>query len=184
MLQEVSRDFRWNPYDAEVGKKLIKLEQTPEAIKYFSMVCDKLTDYAYWFFLSTLWVSYSGESDLNLWKELFAADRSKRKTSIMKPTEVKAFDYLPWFVTVYRAHRPNETDWIAYTLDINIAFRFAKERGVETINEYKIKKRDITALFLRRGEKEIIATDKGNAVLVKEHYYERMNVFGSKEKEV
>lgn len=169
MLQDVSHNFQWNPYDAAVGKKLIELEQTPEAIKYFASVCDNLSDYAYWFYLSTLWVSYSGWSDLNLWKELFAADRPKKKTSIMKPSEVKAFDYLPWFVTVYRAHRPGEADWIAYTLSKDIAFRFAKERGVSTIKEYKVKKRDITALFLRRGEEEIIAIDKDKAIFIKEH---------------
>lgn len=168
-MNDISSHFRWNPYDATVAKGILKYEGTPEAIKYFARVCDKLSDYAYWFLLSTLWVSYTGYSDLELWKQLFSSGRSKRKKSIMKPSEVKAYDYLPYFVTAYRAHRPNETDWIAYTLNKDTAFRFASERGVSSISEYKTKKTDITALFLRRGEDEIIVLDRENIKFIQEH---------------
>ncbi len=157
---DIYSGFNWKPYDAKVGKGIIEREGTPEAIKYFSEVCEGLTNYGYWFFLSTLWVSYSGHSDLKLWKQLFNSKRPKRKKCIMKPSELKVFEQLPYFITVYRAHRPNEKDWIAYTLDPLIATRFANERGVNTIGEYKVKKRDVLALFLRRGEKEVIVLDK------------------------
>ncbi|MEC2555116.1 hypothetical protein P9W85_28065, partial [Bacillus tropicus] len=70
------------------------------------------------------------------------------------------------FITVYRAHRINEKDWIAYTLDPLIAARFANEREVNTIAEYKVKKRDVFALFLRRGEQEVIVLDKKNIQFV------------------
>ncbi|MEW4232577.1 hypothetical protein Q0N71_04720 [Bacillus thuringiensis] len=157
---DIYSKFRWHPYDAKVGKGIVKREGTAEAIKYFSEVCEGLTDYGYWFFLSTLWVSYSGHSDINLWKQLFSSDRPKRKKCIMKPSELVAFEQLPYFITVYRAHRINEKDWIAYTLDPLIAARFANEREVNTIVEYKVKKRDVLALFLRRGEQEVIVLDK------------------------
>ena len=166
--QDVSPNFRFNYYDSKVAKKLIELEATPQAIEYFSKVCNELTDYSYWFLLSTLWVSYTGFSDLNLWKRLFSSDRPKQKKSIMKPTEVKSYDQLPWFIKAYRVHRPNETDWIAYTLNVHTALRFAKERGVKSISEYKIKKRDVTALFKRRGESEIILLDKEKAEFIRE----------------
>lgn len=168
-MNDISKEFKWNPCDAIIAKKLLELEETPEAIKYFAERCNELTDYAYWFFLSTLWVSYSGFSDLELWKKLFSSDRSKRKKSIMKPSELKAFENLPWFVTVYRAHRLGEKDCIAYTLNKDIAFRFAREREVNSIKEYKVKKRDITALFLRREEDEVIILNKENLSFVKEH---------------
>lgn len=167
-MRDIYSGFRWNPYDVKVVKEIIQREETPEAITYFSEVCEGLTDYAYWLFLSTLWVSYSGKSDLQLWKKLFSSSRGKRKQCIMKPSELKAFKQLPYFVTVYRAHRKDEKDWIAYTIDPVIACRFAKERGVDHISEYKVKKRDITALFLRRGEKEIIVIDKSKAEFVQE----------------
>ncbi|HDR8409154.1 TPA: hypothetical protein QC295_002358 [Bacillus cereus] len=167
-MNDVYAGFKWNPYDAKIGKEIIKREGTPEAIKYFAEVCEDLTDYGYWFFLSTLWVSYSGHSDLNLWKKLFSSKRPKRKKSIMKPSELKDFDYLPYFVTVYRAHRVDESDWIAYTLDQEIAERFAREREVTKITEYKVKKSDILAYFSRRGEKEIIVLDKAKVQFVAE----------------
>lgn len=168
-MNDISPYFRWNPYDAAVGRKLAELDKTPEAIKYFAEKADGLSDYAYWFFLSTCWVSYSGFSDLELWKKLFSSNRSGKKKSIMKPSEVKVFEQLPWFVTIYRAHRPGESDWIAYTLNKDTAFRFARERGVNTIKEYQVKKKDITALFLRRGEDEVIVIDRSKVSFIREH---------------
>lgn len=163
---DVYSGFRWNSYDANVGRGIIEREGTGEAIKYFSKVCNGLTNYGYWFFLSTLWVSYSGYSDISLWKKLFNSDRPKRRKCIMKPSELKAFEQLPYLITIYRAHRPNEEDWIAYTLDPVIAERFAKERGVNEISEYKVKKRNVLALFLRRGEKEVIVLDKSKVQFI------------------
>ena len=81
----------------------------------------------------------------------------------MKPSELTAYDRLPYFLTAYRAHRPWETEWISYTLNINIACRFARERGVNQVSQYAIKKRDILALFLRRAEEEILVLDKSKA---------------------
>ena len=167
-MNDISTNFKGtNPYEKSVIKNLLKHEETPEAIKYFAKKCDGLGDYAYWYVLSTLWVSYTGWSDLNLWKELFNSDRPGKKKSIMKPSELKEFERLPWFVTVYRAHRQGEEDWIAYTLDKEIALRFARERNVNEIKEYRVKRKDITALFLRRGEQEVIVTDKSKVEFVK-----------------
>ena len=169
MMQDISKYFNGpTPYGQFVGRGIIGREATPEAICFFVDHCDRLTNYEYWFFLSTLWVSYTGWSDLNLWKRLFSSNRSKRKDCIMKPSEVQAYERLPYFVTIYRAHRPNETDWIAYTLDENIAKRFAQERGVKHFSKYKVKKNDILALFLRRGEQEVIVLDKSKVQFIKQ----------------
>jgi hypothetical protein len=157
---DIAPNFNWNEYDADVAERLVDFDKTPEAIKYFANACHGLSNYAYWFFLSTLWVSYSGFSDIEMWKQLFSSDRGEKLRSIMKPSEVEAYKKLPHFLTIYRAHRPGETDWIAYTLDINIACRFAIERGVNQIAQYSVKKRDVLALFLRRREKEVLVLDK------------------------
>ncbi|MED3575885.1 hypothetical protein [Cytobacillus praedii] len=85
---DVYAGFKWNYYDSKVAKELVAKEGTPEAILYFSKICDKLTECGYWFFLSTLWVSYSGHTDINLWKNLFGSDRNNRKRCIMKPSEL------------------------------------------------------------------------------------------------
>ncbi|QKS43331.1 hypothetical protein HUB94_19195 [Paenibacillus cellulosilyticus] len=135
--------------------RLMRYEQTPQAVVEFSKLQHQLGDYWYWFTLSTLWVSYSGFSDLNLWRKLFRASRKNRNTSIMKPSEWEAFKQLSATITVYRAHRPNETDWISYTTDRALAERWATQRG-GYVRQYKLKKVDCLALFLRRGENEII----------------------------
>lgn len=153
---DVPKHFKPNELDSYIITQVLKYEGTPHAIAFFSRVCDKLTDYSYWFMLGLLWVSYSGKSDLSLWKQLFRSDRPRRSTSLMKPSEFEVFKALPDKITVYRAHRPHETDWISYTLSPPEAARFARERGVSEIVEYRIRKKHALALFLRRGEQEII----------------------------
>ena len=167
MKNDISTAFKWQEGDAAFAREILKYEGTPEAIKYFEKRSEQLSDYAYWFFLSTLWVSYSGQSDINIWRELLSSNRPNKSVSIMKPSELKALGELPSKVTAFRAHRANERDWISYTLDANVAGFFSSERGTSEIKEYRIRKRDITALLLRRGEKEIIVLDKDAAKYVR-----------------
>jgi hypothetical protein len=168
-VNDIAGNYKYNAHDAKIALEILKYEGTPEAIVYFSKHCDSLTDYNYWFILSTLWVSYSGHSDLNLWKRLFGSDRPRRGISIMKPSERKAFRRLPYFITVYRAHRRSESDWIAYTTDKQTAFRFARERRINEIAEYVLKKRDVIGYFSRRGESEIIMLDPQKLKFISKH---------------
>lgn len=165
---DVSPDFRWNKVDLQTIRKILRHETTPEAIKLFDRYAYRLTDYAYWFMLSTLWVGYTGYSDLNMWKRLLGSDRSKRETSIMKPSELRLFHGLADPLILYRAHRPNEQDWIAYTLSAEKAAVFAKQRGVDKVREYRVPKAEALCLFLRRGELEVLVLDKGKAEFVQE----------------
>lgn len=148
-------------------QKLLKHEGTGKAIKFFAKHCKILSDYWYWYVLSTLWVNYTGFSDLNLWKQLFSANRPNRPTSLMKVDEYEAYLNLPETVLAYRAHRPGETDWIAYTLTPHIAARFATERGIDRVAQYEIPKAEILALFLRRGEFEILVLSRENIQFVR-----------------
>lgn len=164
---DISKHFTKPTYIGRlVAQEILKHEETPNAIKVFAEHEHKLDDYTYWFLLSTCWVSYTGWSDLEQWKELFGSKRQKRKDCIMKPSEVKRYNYLPNKITIYRAHRPNETDWIAYTINIDIAKRFAKERGTNKIHQYTVNRKDVLALFLRRGEDEVIVLDKSKVKYV------------------
>jgi hypothetical protein len=166
---DISPDFKKpNRIDSEIGSHLIKLEGTPLAIKYFAKECGRLNHYGYWFYLGTLWVSYSGWSDLKLWKRLFRSPRPNRTTSLMKPSELEQFKTLPDHITAYRAHREGETDWVSYTIEPDIAVRFARERSVNHITEYELHKRDVVALFLRRGEQELIMLDPAKAMKIRE----------------
>lgn len=164
LLQNVSSDWKGSTRsERRIIRQILEREGTGHAIVYFSKHCDRLSDYWYWYILGTLWVSYSGFSDLNLWKRLLGRDRSNRQTSLMKPDEYAVFCHLPETVKAYRAHRPNEADWISYTLDPQIAAKFAIQRDVDEVVEYRIPKAEILALFLRRGEKELIVLEKNKA---------------------
>lgn len=167
-MVDVSSDFRWNKKDAQTIRKILPHEATPEAIKLFSRYAYRLTDYGYWFLLSTLWVSYTGWSDLEEWKRLFSSARPSRETSIMKPSEVEVFRALGDSLTLYRAHRPDELDWISYSLLAPKAAEFARRHNVASVSEYRVSKDDVLCLFLRRSECEVLVLDRTKAVFVRE----------------
>lgn len=166
--QDVSPLFRGvTAAEAQIVQRILKHEGTPEAIREFARCRTRLSDYIYWFVLGTLWVSYTGFSDLDLWKRLFASARPDRDLSLMKPSELQELCALPDPLLIYRAHRPNEADWIAYTLSLDVAARFARERGVSEIKAYGVKRTDVLALFLRRGEQEILVLDRHKPQFIK-----------------
>lgn len=155
MNQDITPDFVPNAYDSKVAENILRFEGTPFAIHYFSNVHLRLTDSAFWFLLSTLWVSNTTGTDLKLWRRLFSSQRPKRRTSIMKPSELELSNRLPDKITAYRAHKEGETDWINYTIDHETAELFARINSGEIV-QYSIQKKDVIALFTRRGESEII----------------------------
>lgn len=164
---DISPDFRWNRQDAATLKKILPFEATPDAIKAFVRYHWRLSDYCYWFTLSTLWVSYTGWSDLDQWIELFSSNRPNRESSLMKPSELAAFAALPETLTLYRAHRHNEARWISYSIFAWKAAEFADRRGVNEISEYMVQKADALALFLRREEFEMLVLDQSKATFVR-----------------
>lgn len=166
-MNDISPDFRPSKLDAEIFARILPHEATPKAIRTFNCVYRPLSDYGYWFMLGTLWVSYTGHSDLELWKRLLRSPRPNRDTSLMKPSELNAWRALPEVLTLYRAHRLGEADWIAYTLNPDIAARFALEREVREVTEYRVNKSDALCLFLRRGEEEVLVLDRTKARFVR-----------------
>lgn len=165
--RDVSPDFRYNRTDEATIKKILPFEATPDAIRVFARYEWRLSDYAYWFMLGTLWVSYTGWSELRDWIALFSSSRPNRETSLMKPSELAAFRKLPDPLTLYRAHRPNETQWISYALIPEKAAEFAARRNVGELSEYRVAKNDVLALFLRRGEYEVLVLDQQRTEFVR-----------------
>jgi hypothetical protein len=163
LLHDVSPDFTPDALSTEVIARVIRHQGSPKAIQIFANECHKLTDYWYWFALSTCWVSYSGWYDLANWRALFMSERPNRQTSIMKPSELRSFKALPELLRVYRAHRQGETDWISYTINLERAAMFAGKRGVSQVGGYQIQKADCIALFLRRDEFELLMLEPARA---------------------
>lgn len=162
-MTDVSPDFRYNRIDAVIIARVAKHWESPKAIRAFSNHHRPLTDYGYWYLLGTLWVSYSGHSDLELWKRFFRSTRPMRDTSLMKPSELALWRELPEVLTLYRAHRPNETDWIAYTLSPTKAAQFSRSRYNDEVVAYEVDKADALCLFTRRGESEVLVLDRTKA---------------------
>jgi hypothetical protein len=163
MAKNISTAFKFNERDAKISEHLLMYEDqpNPEAIHYFTKHCDELTNYGYWFLLSTLWV-WAGDvnADLNFWRKLFSSNRPDKEISLMKPDELKELKSLPNKLTVYRAPASNETDGISYTTDLATVIGFAKRHKSKFIFTGHIKKHDITALFLRRDESELLILDQ------------------------
>lgn len=162
---EISTCFKYRELDARLIYEVMSIE-TNLRIDFFKSIANQLSDYAYWFVLSTLWIDDSQIAPISVWKKLFSDKRANQKLSLMKPNEVKAFNALPNKLTVYRAHSKTEKDWISYTLDKKTAIEFARRKQIRNIQEYKIKKNNCIALFLRREESEIICLDKNMAKVV------------------
>lgn len=176
-MSDVSPDFHYCKKDDRIIKRLLKYSETPQAIVEFEKECKRLSDYAYWFVLGTLWVSYTGFSDLKLWRRLFESDRPQRATGLMKPSELDVLARLPNVLSVYRAHRTDEQDWLAYTIDPKISARFAIERGVSDFIEYRMDKTSALAYFHRRGECELLTLRKDAVQFVRRWDY-RENLGG------
>lgn len=157
-MRNISTAFKYSASDAEIMKKLL-VTNPDEQVDYFERISNQLSDYAYWFLLSTMWVKEAAIAPISEWKRLFSAKRPNRSISLMKPDEMVLFKKLPNKLTVYRAHA-DETDWISYTLNPQIAVKFANIKNVNEVAEYKLKKHDCVALFLRRDEMEVLCMDK------------------------
>jgi hypothetical protein len=150
--------------ESTIVEQLLRLDGTPKAIQYFIDNHHKLGDYHYWFLLSTLWVQGSEGADLGMWRLLFSSDRANKQESLMKPSECDILYSLSDKMVAFRAHRPGEWDWISYTLNHRVAVKFAIQYGIRQIESYWVNSADITALFTRRGEYEILVLDKSRAV--------------------
>lgn len=161
-MNNVSTCFKYNETDARLISQLLTTD-SQKSLVFFEENEIYLSDYAYWFLLATMWVDDSAIASVSTWINLFSAKRANRKLSLMKPNELTMFNKLPNKLTVYRAHSKDEIEWISYTLDLKTAIEFAERKKVAEIVEYKIKKHDCLALFLRREEAEIICLDRNMA---------------------
>lgn len=157
---DISPDWKGSTArEQQIIERLTKLDGTPRAALFLAKHAHELSDYWYWYCVGVCWVCYSGFVELGTWRRLFTADRPNRRTSLMKPSELTMLDRLPSEIVAFRAHRPGETDWIAYTMDPGTAARFARKRGIGQIAVYSIAKEAVVALFARRAEAELIVVD-------------------------
>lgn len=169
--QNISTHCDFTDFDSAVAEEIVALEKLGKLTEMqllFDRVAWKLSDYMYCFALSTLWVRHTGNTDLDIWIKHFSSDRAQNKKLLMKPRELDVFALMPAEIKAYRAHRPGETRWIAYTISYDKAMSFAWYRKAEVISEVRVSKKDVVAFFNRRGEHEIIIPDMNKVKLVKQ----------------
>lgn len=124
-----------------------------------------LSDFGYWDLLGALYIhgGYSTFMTPKTWRRLFQAPRPQKKY-VMKSFERKALKVLPKRVTCYRIHHPNEKDWISYTVSGWLVPKFVedyKEHGAfQSVDKYRVNKKDIDFFFGRNNEDEVIILDR------------------------
>lgn len=168
-MNDISPNFKGiTEKEVKIIEKITKSNTPKKTVNHFIKHKEKLSNYAYWFILSTIWVSSNEGASLNRWRCLFESKRQDRLTSIMKPSETEAFNKLENEIFVYRAESPNEEDRIAYTLSLKTALMFANIKKTNSVSEFKVRKQDIHCIFLRRDEDEVIILNPKNAIKQRE----------------
>lgn len=142
--------------------QIIYLHERPYRLQAFIQIAPQLSDTKYWSILSGIWTDTENQwQNLEQWTELLSANRSSRHY-LMDESEVQLLNSLPEFVKIYRGCvKGLNEDGLSWTLDKAkaefFANRFSKE-GI--ILEREIPKSEIIAVFLGRGESEVICEVK------------------------
>jgi hypothetical protein len=166
MNSDISPNFKGPSVSGDrICRAILRYEGTAQALNEFMHYQDDMDDHMFWFLLGTLWVSYSGRTDIYSWRRLFASKRPLRSTSLMKPSELLAFNALAGAFVVYRAARHGELDWMSCTTDLRSAERMLSNRPNGKIIEMVMQKCDCMAYFLRRGEFEVLVPDQGGRTI-------------------
>lgn len=144
------------PYD------IYFLINKPYALAFVKFAMPYLSQKDFSTLLSDAWVRTEMPSNDSNFKpsEFIKLFKSADKIYLMDTNELQQYAELPDTVTIYRgvkSNRPNKVLQLSWTLDPDKAEWFAKrfdEDGV--VYEATIDKKNILALFSRRGESEII----------------------------
>ena len=81
-MKYISTSFKYNERDARLIS-IIMTTQSGKKIEVFQELANQLSDYAYWFLLSTLWVKDSNYAPISVWKKLFSGKRRNKAISLM-----------------------------------------------------------------------------------------------------
>lgn len=134
----------------------------PYALAFVKFAIPYLSQKDFSSLLSDAWIRTEMPSNDSNFKpsEFIKLFKNAEKESLMDAEELQQYNELPDTVSVYRgvkSDRPNKVLQLSWTLDPDKAEWFAKrfdEDGV--VYEATIDKKNILALFSRRGEAEII----------------------------
>jgi hypothetical protein len=144
-------DENWNQY--------VWLHERPYRLWAFGQIKGLMSDRDYWEILGAVWIDSE-----NIWQNkqewlLALSSPRKEKKYLMNPTDRKALRELPDELRVYRGidKDKGDPDGFSWTLSRAKAEWFADrywKNGI--VLEQVVKKKDVTAHFLGRGEQEVV----------------------------
>jgi hypothetical protein len=158
-------DERWDTY--------IMLHERPWRFEALTNIADSLTDIEFWDAVCLVWMdSENIRQHQDEWDELLRSDRPGRE-NMMDDEERAALAALPDVIDVYQGHTDERDDGWSWTTDRNKAIwfghRFANlEQAEARMTTGMVRREDITAYLLGRGESEVLVDPDLVAIVMTE----------------
>lgn len=144
---------RWHSY--------VFLTERPWRFERLIEIADEMTDEEFWTLVSDVWQdSENIRENQEDWDELLRSERPGR-AAMMTDEERSELEALPSIVTVYQGHTAERDDGWSWTTRRETAEWFARrfasfEDDVAMVTTGRIRKEDVLAYLLGRGEFEIL----------------------------
>lgn len=153
-LEAALAERRWPSY--------VFIHERPHRFDALAIVSALMRDVDYWSVLGSVWVDSE-----NLWQygdclsRLFNCGRPGKVRALMTEEEQAFFRKLPKELTIFRGHQGVNRRGMAWSLNYSkavwFANRFAEPGRRGGVIRATVSKSDVHAVFLRRGEFEIVA---------------------------
>ena len=150
--------------DAKDLETILMLLRRPYHLTFFKYIQDSLTRKEFSCLLADIWVnSENPNQDANVsLAEAVRFFKKARKEDMMTPDELAYYDNLPEEFTVYRGVAKGRAhDGLSWTRNYDKAKWFSERWGQGGyIRKGIVHKSDVLAYFNRRGEDELVISDK------------------------
>jgi hypothetical protein len=140
---------------------VILLHERPYRLEAFLDIMDEISDQAYWETLAWMWRDSENIREFpTIWTSLLMSDRAHRE-HLMTDAERETLSAMPETFTVWQGHTEGRDDGWSWTFDKKVAEWFARrfarlEDDQPLVTEALVQRDDVVALFLERGESEVI----------------------------
>lgn len=135
----------------------ICIHERPYRLEKFYYISNECTDEEYWESLAFVWMdSENTWRNMEIWKELWNCERPDKAMS-MTLHEREVLAAMPAELTIYRGFREERLEGISWTMDYDVAVRFARRfRGTGSVATARASKTDVHAFFDERQEREVV----------------------------
>jgi len=137
--------------------KFVTVYERPHRLEGFYYIARECTHEEYWDTLGFVWMdSENIWQNIETWQELWNCERPS-KSSSMNEHERKVLASLPRELSIYRGFTEGRVEGMSWTLDRDVAVRFAQRfGGIAAVAVAHAKKDDVHAFFDERREREVV----------------------------